>query len=385
MDGSMFPPETFGFMEATGSDGRKLQVRGGGVVRVRPDGSGIELFSMAPEIFSPYPPVPLLDLFGRDNTNDGGGWNVRFHHFSGLDDHGYPRLYLNFPEEIIAPLADYGGGSGCGGMYLHEPGFPDEWNRAPMTCDWGTAGLWHHSVERKGAGFKETQAPKRFIEVPRPTDADVDGMSRVYQASWKGPSSFKWPGPEHGFVVQTRPKDFEPEELPNFTKLTDKELVEIFEGESQVRALAAQRVLLRRKYSAETTSLLKEFMADSSKETRSRSVLALYTLSQRGISSKNSEQVIDISAPSQKMPPLLPSLCVPSAIWDSIFSPLASKGLHRLIYWIAGAESADPHPARGHRGCHPAGIAGSSPCDCPESRPLRCHPRPCGLPRTCPT
>ena len=107
------------------------------------------------------PTSPLLDLFGRDNTNDGGGWNVR-HHFSGLDDHGYPRLYLNFAEEIIAPFADYGGGSGCGGMYLHEPGFPDEWNRAPMTCDWGTAGLWHHSVERQGAGFKETQAPKRY-------------------------------------------------------------------------------------------------------------------------------------------------------------------------------------------------------------------------------
>ena len=35
----------FGFFEATGSDGRKLQVRGGGVVRVRPNGSGIELFS----------------------------------------------------------------------------------------------------------------------------------------------------------------------------------------------------------------------------------------------------------------------------------------------------------------------------------------------------
>ena len=135
--------------------------------------------------------------------------------------------------------------------------------------------------------MRDSRKPRHpnAIEVPRPTDADVDGMSRVYQASWKGPSSFKWAGPEHGYVVQTRPKDFEPEELPQFTKLTDKELVEIFEGESQVRAVVAQRVLLRRKYSAETTSLLKEFIADSSKETRSR-VLALYTLSQRGISPK---------------------------------------------------------------------------------------------------
>ena len=35
----------FGFIEAIGSDGRKLQNRGGGVYRFRPDGSGLELFS----------------------------------------------------------------------------------------------------------------------------------------------------------------------------------------------------------------------------------------------------------------------------------------------------------------------------------------------------
>ena len=35
----------FGFIEAEGTDGRKLQLRGGGVVRVRPDGTGLELFS----------------------------------------------------------------------------------------------------------------------------------------------------------------------------------------------------------------------------------------------------------------------------------------------------------------------------------------------------
>ena len=101
----------FGFTEAIGADGRKLQNRGGGVYRFRPDGSGLELFSYGTRNILAVPTSPLLDLFGRDNTNDGGGWNVRFHHFSGLDDHGYPRLYLNFADEIIAPLADYGGGS----------------------------------------------------------------------------------------------------------------------------------------------------------------------------------------------------------------------------------------------------------------------------------
>ncbi|MDA1078455.1 MAG: heme-binding protein, partial [Verrucomicrobia bacterium] len=331
----------FGFFEATGSDGRKLQVRGGGVVRVRPDGSGLELFSYGTRNILAVPTSPLLDLFGRDNTNDGGGWNVRFHHFSGLDDHGYPRLYLNFPEEIIAPLADYGGGSGCGGMYLHEPGFPEKWNHAPLTCDWGTAGLWKHTVERRGAGFVETAKPERFIEVPRPTDADVDGMSRVYQASWKGPSSFKWAGPEHGYVIQTRPQDFTPEELPQFEKLTDPELVEIFEGESQVRALAAQRVLLRRKQSADTTTLLKTMAADSSKAVRIRA-LALFTLSQRGILSKNAAQVIEHLRPLASDSTL--SALVMRALGDlGLDLRTAGKpGSAPVDLLIAGAESADP-------------------------------------------
>jgi glucose/arabinose dehydrogenase len=86
----------FGFVEATGSDGRKLQNRGGGVYRFRPDGSGLELFSYGTRNILAVPTSPLLDLFGRDNTNDGGGWNVRFHHFSGLDDHGYPSFVYEF-------------------------------------------------------------------------------------------------------------------------------------------------------------------------------------------------------------------------------------------------------------------------------------------------
>ena len=270
----------FGFIEAIGSDGRKLQNRGGGVYRFRPDGSGLELFSYGTRNILAVPTSPLLDLFGRDNTNDGGGWNVRFHHFSGLDDHGYPRLYLNFADEIIAPLADYGGGSGCGGVYIHEPGFPKEWANAPFTCDWGRAGLYRHQVERKGAGFVETQAPKNFIKVNRPTDADVDGMSRVYQASWNGPASFNWAGPEHGFVVQVKPKGYIPEPLPDFEKLSNQELIALFESPSQVRAMSAQRTLLRRPETDETTNSLFAFAKDSTKELRSR-VIALYSISQR--------------------------------------------------------------------------------------------------------
>jgi putative heme-binding domain-containing protein len=116
--------------------------------------------------------------------------------------------------------------------------------------------------------------------VNRPTDADVDGMSRVYQASWNGPASFNWAGPEHGFVVQVKPKGYIPEPLPDFEKLSDQELIALFESPSQVRAMSAQRTLLRRPETDETTKSLFTFAKDSSKELRSR-VIALYSFSQR--------------------------------------------------------------------------------------------------------
>lgn len=331
----------FGFMEAIGSDGRRLQHRGGGVIRFRPDGTGLELFATGTRNILGTPMSPLLDLFARDNTNDGGGWDVRFHHFSGLEDHGYPRLYKNFPGEHIHPLADYGGGSGCGSVYIHEPGFPREWAHAPFTCDWGRAGLFRHRVKRSGAGFIETAAPKTFIKLTRPTDADVDGLSRVYQASWKGPATFRWDGPEHGYITRVTPTGYTPEPLPDFDKLQDSQLISLLESPSQVRALAAQRALLRRRTSESTTKSLLNLADDKSKELRAR-VMALYAITQRGVHSSRSAQVIKTITPLSNSPALQPFVL--RALGDLGIDRLTKgqPGLAPTELLIAGAQSQDP-------------------------------------------
>ena len=295
----------FGFMDAVGTDGRRLQHRGGGVIRIRPDGTGMELFATGTRNILGTPMSPLLDLFARDNTNDGGGWDIRLHHFSGLEDHGYPRLYMHFGDEHVAPLADYGGGSGCGSVYIHEPGFPDAWANAPFTCDWGRAATFHHQVQREGASFREISQPTPFIKVTRPTDADVDGMSAVYQASWKGPATFNWAGPDHGYIVRVTPADYEPEPLPDFEKLSDEELIEGMESPSQVRLLAAQRTLLRRQLPDSTMARLLEVCADESKALRTR-VAALYVIAQPGVQVSLSHAVMPRLRPLLDLPELAP-------------------------------------------------------------------------------
>ena len=234
----------FGFMEAEGTDGRKLTHRGGGVIRVRPDGTGLELYSTGTRNILEVAVSPRMDLFARDNTNDGGGWDVRFHHFMGGEDHGYPRLYKNFPAECVAPLADYGGGSGCGSTYVDEPGF-GTWNDAPLTADWGTGAIWHHSVKPNGATFSEISPPKSLVRMTRPTDADVDGNSRLYCASWKG-ATFKWAGAKVGYIVCVKPKAMKDRPMPRFIDESSDTLVALMDDPSHRRRLAAQRELMRR-------------------------------------------------------------------------------------------------------------------------------------------
>lgn len=234
----------FGFMDAEGTDGRKVTHRGGGVIRVRPDGTGLEVYSTGTRNILEVAISPQMEMFARDNTNDGGGWDVRMHHFTGMDDHGYPRLYKNFANECVQPLADYGGGSGCGAVYIDEPGF-GKWGNAPFTADWGTGSLFRHSVSAQGATFEETSKPESFIKMTRPTDADVDGNSRVYCASWRG-ATFDWAGPDVGYIVCVKPKGFQPAPMPNFAKATDSELIEQMKSNSYRRRIESQRELMRR-------------------------------------------------------------------------------------------------------------------------------------------
>ena len=291
-----------GMRDTTGSDGRKVTVRGGGVIRFRPDGSGVEVWAHGTRNIFGLTVSPLLDVFARDNTNDGGGWNVRFHHFSGMTDHGYPSLFTNFANEVVTPLADFGGGSGVGATWIDEPGIPAKWNDAPYTADYGQRALFLHRVVPKGATFTlpgfsvtensvngvplrtpgQTEAPagnEPFIEAANILDAAVDGNSAIYVGRWAG--GFGWSGRNSGVVYRVAPKDFKPAPMPNFDTATGAELVQILAGNSNTRRLAAQRAILRR--SAQLGNgidqLLLTLAADKAKSLNNRTA-AIFTYKQ---------------------------------------------------------------------------------------------------------
>ena len=264
----------FGFMAAQGRDGRNLQFRGGGIVRFRPDGSGLDLFARGTRNNLEAAVSPLLDMIARDNTNDGGGWNVRLHAFTGLEDHGYPRRYMHFADEIVAPLADYGGGSGTGACWIDEPWMPADFNDQPFTCDWGTGKIYRHPLTHRGAGYEAKQ--ELFLEIPRATDLDVDALGNIYAASWRG-GGFQWKGPDVGFIARLRPNDVAAITLPDVERATPAELVAVLAGPSHRLRLEAQRALLRRGLVTEAEAAIVALAGDAAASPASR-VAAIFTL-----------------------------------------------------------------------------------------------------------
>lgn len=232
----------FGFYNAVDRDGTKMTLHGGGIVRVRPNGREMELYTHGTRNIYDVAIDPYMNIFTRDNTNDGGGWNIRFSHHIQSGEYGYPLLFKHFTEEIIPGLVDVGGGSGTGSLFMDEPTWPEKYNHVPMMADWGNSQLYIHRVTPDGPSFK--QKDEEFIKLNQITDLDVDGSGRLYLSAWDGAGYSG--SPDKGFVVRAIPKDWKYKAFPNVTKESVKGLTGLLKSNSAVARLTAQQELLNR-------------------------------------------------------------------------------------------------------------------------------------------
>ena len=247
----------FGFNKAVAKDGTTLSKRGGGVVRIRPDGTEMEVFSWGQRNIVDIAIDPSMNVFTRDNTNDGGGWDIRLSHVMQTANYGYPSQYINFSEEIMPPLADYGGGSGCGALYFQDDRWPAPYNDMLLTCDWGRSEVFSHVLPHNGATFDAQQ--DTFLKIPRPTDADADASGRLFVTSWKN-GGFSFERPDVGFVAMITPSNYvaHPVAIPSASghasalrvealqDLDTQSLVELLKSPSDALRLASGRALALR-------------------------------------------------------------------------------------------------------------------------------------------
>ncbi|MFN9718015.1 MAG: discoidin domain-containing protein [Planctomycetota bacterium] len=266
----------FGFNKAIAKDGTVLSKRGGGVVRIRPDGTEMEVFSWGQRNIVDVAIDPAMNLFTRDNTNDGGGWDIRLSHVMQMANYGYPSQYINFTEEIMPALADYGGGSGCGALYFQDDRWPSPYNDMLLTCDWGRSEVFSHRLPRHGATFDAQQ--DAFLTIPRPTDADADASGRLFVTSWKN-GGFSFERPDVGFVAMVTPENYVAHPAANLKNLNDGATVQLLRSPSDALRQSASRALVVRSGSSQIADGLVALAKDHTASVNSR-IAAVWTLRQ---------------------------------------------------------------------------------------------------------
>ena len=264
----------FGFYDAVDRSGKKLTMLGGGVVRVRPDGTGMEVYTHGLRNIYDVAIDPFMNMFARGNTNDGGGWNIRFSNQIQSGEYGYPMLFKHFTDEIIPALVDVGGGSGTGSLFLDDDSWPARYNQVPMMADWGRSQLYIHRVTPDGPSF--TQKEEEFVKLAQITDIDIDASGRAYLSAWDGAGYSG--NPNKGFVVRMVPKSWSYKAFPDLKKLSAKKLASLLNSGSAAARLAAQQEMLTRP-PKEMAKMAWKIAADTKLPAASR-VAGLYTYAQ---------------------------------------------------------------------------------------------------------
>lgn len=226
--------------EKGGKAAPELSMEGGGVIRCRPDGTQLEVFSTGTRNHLSV----LLDaddnVFTRDNTDDGNGWWTRVtHHIEG-GYYGYPYDYqsalnngVTAPSEqtkatarggkggitaggeiskttgnsnespveenlgatarpFLPAMADFGGGSPTGGICYLSDGLPEQYRGKLLFSEWGKSTLFATEVARDGATFKlvkDTPLVQSDGKVDfRPMEVSIanDGSLLIADWGWGG-------------------------------------------------------------------------------------------------------------------------------------------------------------------------------------------------------
>jgi hypothetical protein len=107
---------------------------------VRPDGTGFEIVSRGQRNIYDVAISPTMDLFTRTIRTTAAAGMCGSRSFRPARTWGYPYYFKNFSEDMLQPLADYGGGSPCGALWIDEPGLQN----GLYTVEWGRNAIMYH-------------------------------------------------------------------------------------------------------------------------------------------------------------------------------------------------------------------------------------------------
>ena len=249
-------------------DGKKVVLKGGGTLRCRPDGTGLEVISSGTRNHL----EPNLDsrdnIFTWDNTDDGDGWWTRVtHHMDGAY-FGYAYDYHKNRHRMLDRIAEYGGGSPCGGVVYKDDIWPAKYRDMAFWAEWGKREVRGFKFVPKGASFEigemiEFVKPGK-VESFRPIDLALsyDGTT-MYVADW---SMGGWNNKTEklGRIYAITPKEMPAERVPTgFNTDTLADTIRRLSHPAFSARMRTQNAIMAKGHNPETVRALQTAMASA--------------------------------------------------------------------------------------------------------------------------
>jgi putative heme-binding domain-containing protein len=244
-----------GLYGAVGRDGRRLDMKGGGVVRMRPDGTGLEVHSTGVRNILDVAIDQEDELFTYDNTDE-QLWMSRLTHMVEGGFYGYPHDFIPRRPYTLWMMADYGGGAATGAFAYNEDALPPEYHGNLFLADFGRREVLRVIVERDGATWKTVRHEPMLRDAPegfRPVGIALapDGLG-IYICDWNHTDS-KNPGAVVGRLLKLtytgpanaapRPSWYLPAALGRPTSASAEDLIAgLSHPASSVRLAASRRL-----------------------------------------------------------------------------------------------------------------------------------------------
>ena len=176
-----------GIYGAVGRDGKRVDLHGGGVLRLRPDGTELEAYCTGVRNILDVAINDEDELFTYDNTDE-QQWMSRVTHMVEGGFYGYPFDFIPRRPYTLWCMADYGGGAATGAFCYNEDALPPEYWGNLFLADFGKRQLLRLRIEREGATYKVVSREDLFADTPedfRPVGIALspDGMG-VYICDW---------------------------------------------------------------------------------------------------------------------------------------------------------------------------------------------------------
>ena len=142
-----------GVPRGIGKDGATIRMASGGVIRVRPDGTGLEVVSTGDDQTTGLVVSAGDDVFSFGGGDDRKRWAKSLVHHIVAGRYGYPYQFLNAAFRTLPVVSKLGDGRAGQGVCYNEGGLPESYEGNLILCDPDAQTVHRLEIRKAGGSF----------------------------------------------------------------------------------------------------------------------------------------------------------------------------------------------------------------------------------------